>query len=383
MVTVIESEDPWRNVGKNLATGLVEGYQGRSDEASLKKTIEGLDPNAPAQDVLKAILGTKTYSPQAKRQMLTDYLGAQEVERSVQKGREAQTLESARLDIERNKAAAQKANMERQRQLQSERNDILKDKNQIKQGEKENERSNIKAIVDQLDLSPEKKEALGNSITYRGAEDLLKQQLTNADKLSPLERKLQDKSAEEFIDLTKEIATLDSTLEDINYAEDLSNELGYKGTLWSALGLSQKGKELEGVAFPLIQPILKMLAPSGAIAAQKLKTTQEKYAIRGSDAPWNRKAKLDALRRFANQAKKRATDRMELMKNSNFNPNAEALKKFDRESETVVDAMLDYDLIGEEVKLPDMPAAGQFKGKTVTSPEGQKYYSDGTRWVKK
>lgn len=38
---------------------------------------------------------------------------------------------------------------------------------------------------------------------------------------------------------------------------------------------------------------------------------------------------------------------------------------------------------GSIEKKLNLPNAASFNGKTITSPEGQKYYSDGTKWVKK
>lgn len=353
MVTVIESNDVWGDVGRNFGKGTVKGYQNQSDDRALQKTIQNLPPDASPKDVLNAILGTNTYSNEAKQQALKNYMGVKEFEETQRKAKEQAALQRAR-------------------------NDILQAKESRIAQAKDDARSNVKTIVNQLDLPEEQKESLGESLDIKGATDLLKQQITqNEKKLNPLK----NKGADEYIELTKELGTLKTTLEDIDYAESLSDDLGYTGTLWSTLGLSRKGKELEGVAFPLIQPILKMLAPSGAIAAQKLKTTQEKYAIRGSDAPWNRKAKLDALRRFAKQAEKRATDRMEFLKKHDFSPPKEELERFDRDSETIVDAMLDYDIQAEDADVP--AEASKFKGQTITSPDGQKYYSDGQRWVKK
>lgn len=356
----IPAKDDWANAFREIGGGVAKGYMNRSDENAVRKSIEDLGPNPSARQILDAITNAKTYSPQAKQQALSNYLGVEQFEELKRKSKAQEEIASAKNDI----AAA-------------------KEKRELNKSAEE--RTNTKSIVNQLDLPPEQKEVLGDTLSQNAAESLLKEQLKpgNEEKLTPFQKKVQEKNAEEYINLTKEIPKIESTLGDIAYARQLSNELGISGAALGAAGLSKKSKELEGVSFTLMEPIVKIFNPSGPIAQQKLKMIQEKYVISPSDAPWTKRAKLDALERFAKQALNRANQKMALIKKYDGNPPEAEIEKFDKESDTISDAMVDYDLIGEEVKEEGMPNPADFKGKTVTSPEGKKYYSDGMRWVKK
>lgn len=367
MVQFIPARNDWADAFKEIGGGLVKGYTNRSDENAVKKSIMDLGENPSPRQILDAVTNTKTYSPEAKKTALSNYLGHEKFEELKRHAKAQEGIGEARNTIASNKET--------------------RENNKVA-----TERTNTKSIVNQLDLPEEQKEALGETISQKAAEDLLKQQLKpnkeQEAKLSPFDRAVQTKNAEEYINLSKEIPKIESTLGDIAYARQLSDELGLQGVVTGTLGVSGKAKELENVSFTLMEPIIKMFNPSGPIAQQKLKMIQDKYAIKASDAPWTKKAKLDSLERFANQALTRANQKLALIKQYDGNPPTNVIEKFDRESETVSDAILDYDLVGEEVKDEEakekgMPSAADFKGKTVTSPDGQKYHSDGTRWVKK
>lgn len=366
MVQFIPADNSWANAFREAGSGLSQGYMNRTDENSLRKTVEGLGPNPSPRQILDAITRTKTYNPESKQSVLKNYLGVENFEELKRKAQAQEEISKAR-------------------------NDILQAKENKQNTKEKTERTNVQSIVDQLDLPPEKKESLGQTLSQSAAESLLKDQLKPSkkeEKLTPFERKVQERNAEEYINLTKEIPKIESTLGDIAYARQLSDELGISGSVKGALGLSKKAKELEGVSFTLMEPIVKIFNPSGPIAQQKLKMIQDKYVISPSDAPWTKKAKLDALERFSKQALNRAQQKLSLIKQYDGNPPENVIENFDKESDTISDAMINYDLQGEEASDKDLPKelsqnVAKFKGQTITSPDGQKYFSDGTRWIKK
>ena len=360
MVQFIPARDDWAHSFRQAGQGASEGYMNRSDENALRRSLMNLGANPSARQILDAVTNTKTYSPQAKQQALSNYLGVEQFEELKRKAQE-------------------------QEQISKAKNEIASFKEIRAQIKEENDRKSVKGIVNQLELPEEQKESLGESLTLGAAEDLLKDQLKpkKDSDLTPFDRSVQNKNAEEYINLTKEIPKIESTLGDIAYARQLSDDLGVKGVVTGALGISGKAKELENVSFTLMEPIIKMFNPSGPIAQQKLKMIQDKYAIKATDAPWTKKAKLDSLERFAKQALNRANQKLAMIKKYHGNPPETVLDQFDKESDTLSDAMIDYDLIGEEAKDEGLPDPSQFTGKTISSPEGKKFQSDGTRWVKK
>lgn len=349
MVQFVPSNDPWASVGQSLGAGLGSGYTNRVDELAIRNAIEKLGPNPNPRQLLDTLVGTRTYSPESKQQALSNYLGVEQFQ-----------------ELQRHSKAQEEASLAKQ---------------SAELAKQEQERSRAKQITQQLELPEEQKEALSETLSAGAAEDLLKKQISG-EKQSPFEKKVQEHNAQEYIKLTEEIPRLESTEGDIQRARELSKELSFLSPVTGRLGLSGKASELEAISLPMIESIVKIFNPTGAIGQQKLKLIADKYVIKAGDLPWQRTAKLDALDRFNKQALHRARDRLEILQKYNGNPPPEVLKEFDKESETVADAMLDYSL-QEEVKLPsNIPPASSFSGKTITSPEGQKYRSDGNKWVK-
>src|SRR5690606_2187254 len=112
----------------------------------------------------------------------------------------------------------------------------------------------------------------GEKDAMRGVVDLK----TASGMLRDKTKALAGKEAADYIELSKEIPKLQDIIGNLDYAKKLSDDLGLGGMLLSSLGFSEKGKELENLSFSSIEPILKMLAPSGAIAKEKLLTAQNK-----------------------------------------------------------------------------------------------------------
>ena len=343
MVQVIQGNEDWANAGRGAGAGLAQGYMNAADEGAIRNAISSLGENASARDILNALTNTSTYGVEAKQNALKNYLGVEQFEE-----------------------------LKRQHRASEEDRRIKKIQ----------DREKTKNIVNQLNIPEEQKQILGESLDPNEAAGLLKDQFKEkAD--TPFQKKLSEKYAEEYINLSKDIPKLEGALDNINYARDLSKEIGITGSLASAVGLSSKGKELEGVSFPIIESIVKIFNPSGPIAQQKLKMITDKYSVSGTDAPWIRTAKLDALERFTKQALGRAKQRMELIEKYEGNPPKEVIDRFDKESDTMTNAILDYDLVGEEAKEKKLPNPKDFKDITIKSPDGKKYFSDGTRWLKK
>lgn len=117
MVTVIQERDkqnPWAQIAEKGIDNAIKGVTERSDEMALKRSIEGLGDNADPRDVLKAIIGTNTYRPEAKEKVLGNYLG---VEKFAEIKRHAQKQEE--VAVEKNRIAQEKL-------VSKENNQVLK-----------------------------------------------------------------------------------------------------------------------------------------------------------------------------------------------------------------------------------------------------------------
>lgn len=126
MVTVLPKENDWGDTFRTIGSGVAQGYQNRSDENALQKSIADLGPNPKARDVLDAITKTKTYSPESKQNLLKNYLGVSEFETMQQKYNDAQTL--ARDELTEQKRANEALESHRTSALEVEKQKINKTK---------------------------------------------------------------------------------------------------------------------------------------------------------------------------------------------------------------------------------------------------------------
>ncbi len=358
MVQVLQGQDHWGDAFRQAGSNLVSGYHKRSDEMALQKAIGDLGDKPTPRQILDAVTKTKTHSNEAKQGLLKNALGVANFEELQTQHREANELAKKNIEV-----AQAKADIDNQKQSQ--------------------ERERTRRIANQLDVPEEKRKELGDTLSLSAAEGLYKDQVKSGnkgEKPSPFDKKLQEKNAEEYIGLTKEIPVLESNAKNIDDVEKLSKDLGWRGRL-NILG--EKAAELNALSFPLIQPIVKMFNPSGPIATRKLEVIQDKYQIKKTDTPAQAQGKINALRAFNNQAIQRAKERLALLEEFKGNPPKQVIEKFDKDSETLGDAMVDYETAGEAVDIPGIPEAKTLKGVTIKGPDGTRYTSDGTRWLKK
>lgn len=75
MAQFIPNRNTYADIGERFGAGFTEGHQTRSDEMALQKTIGSLPPDASPRQILDAITGTRTYSPEAKQNALKNYMG--------------------------------------------------------------------------------------------------------------------------------------------------------------------------------------------------------------------------------------------------------------------------------------------------------------------
>ena len=116
MATVVQ---PRRNtLGEGLASAITKGfesYTNAADQSALQKSLGSLGDNPTPRQILDAVTGTKTYSPEAKQSALKNYLGVAEFEELQRKSKAREELESRELSekqaerLEKTKAAQEKA----------------------------------------------------------------------------------------------------------------------------------------------------------------------------------------------------------------------------------------------------------------------------------
>ena len=360
---ILPKEEGWGDTFRQVGQIAGESFTNQADERAIREAVNRLGPDASGVDIVKAITGARTYSPEAKQTAIKNYIGAKEFDETVRKSKE---------DIELKKTA------------ESNKIKKLEEEEKVKKAKKDIEAGEVKTLVDSLpDLTDEQRAPLYN-LDKKDAAKLVTSNLTkNAPSQSIFDKTVQKAAADDYVELTKTLPLLEDAEASFKYVRGLSNKLGgaIKGTLKGLAG-TETAKELEAASFPLIQPIVKIFNPSGPLAQRKLEMLTKMYQIKATDFPWQREGKLKALEHFSKQALARGRERKALIEKYHGMPPKDVIEKFDKESDTMSDAMIDYDFAGEEA--PDVPApAAEFKNKVITGPDGQKYYSDGTRWTKR
>jgi hypothetical protein len=314
MVQVVPADPGWSEAFQGLGKGLVGGYQNRSDEMALQKSISALGENPTPQAVLKAVTSTKTYNPEAKANFFKQFLGAAKLEET-----------SSKAALQREKDAAKAAH------------DIAAEK-----------RAN-----EQLELNKRAQELNENKFKYT-------QEHPKPEKAPPkseFEKVRERKAAEEYSKLEEHVPILKDNLKGIEDVRALAKSRGFFGPVAGALGLG-KSHELNAKSFPLIQQIVKAFNPSGPIAQRKLEFIKDQYEVKATDMPWKVEGKLNALEYWTKQALAREEQKLKLYQKYDGIPPKDELEQFERESDSLSDAMMDYQID------PLAPVSGYVSAKT-------------------
>lgn len=359
MVTVVNEDQGYGDIGKLFGGGVAKGYTNRSDEMALQKAIGALPPDATGKQVLDTIMKTRTYSPEAKETALKNYIGVEKFEQTKKTAESNRAFQKAKSDIE-----------------------LSKEKRTSE--EKQAEPEKVAQIVNALNLPEEQKEGLSKSLNLQAATDLLKMQMQNQFKPheTSLEKKISNTVANNHVKLLEEMPKLRDTLTNVDHVESLFNELN--SPLSGVVG-TKLAKQIDAESFALLDAPIKIFNPSGPIAVRKMELLKDIYQVKSTDLPWTAKGKLEAIRRFAKQAISRGEEKLkkyEQWEKEGHLPTPQELSQLSEDDDSLIDVFLDYEKEKPDANVPsDMPDPAEYKGVTVTSPDGKVYRSDGMRWV--
>jgi hypothetical protein len=93
----IPSRNTWGDIGELFGSGLSEGYTQRSDQMAIQKAVEGLPPNASQRDILNAVMGVNTYSPEAKQTAIKNYMTSYQLGEEERKSKKAEELKELEI----------------------------------------------------------------------------------------------------------------------------------------------------------------------------------------------------------------------------------------------------------------------------------------------
>ena len=356
MVQILPKETGWADAFEAVGKGVSHGYQNRADEMALQKAIGGLGENPTPRQILDAVTGTRTYSPQSKQNLFKNYLGAAEFE-------ELQKQHKATTDLQKEK----------------------KELEEFKKAEKDRkEKESAKTLIQSSELPEDKKQDLAAKVDEGDLSTDAVKQLTKPAKTSATEfdKGIAKENVKIYTEAQKDLTEADRSLGDLARIDELREKLaGPFGYVKAFNPFNQDAAEINALGFGAIKPIVKIFNPSGPIAQKKLEQLEKKYGIGASDSSATIKGKTAALRRYATEAKKLAQKKIEIMTEYNGNPPLGVLSKVDEAGQQLLNHMIETNIPGEEVKTPKGgPEPSKFKGKTVKFPDGNQYYSDGEVW---
>lgn len=351
----------------------------RADDMAIQGALSSLPPGSSAEDMVRAITGVKLYNKDRGKELMTQFVGAQNVDLARSEHTQRQKVDQEKLDIDRAKTSLE-ANREN--------NKLIKE-----QEDKVTNQKTVDSLVDSLPLADDIKKNLKESGNLKVAEELVKENFkTKEEKLTPFEKKVQEKQAEEYINAVKENAVVDDVLAGIEDVEGLIKDKfsGLLGNINPLTGYlpTEANAELEAKSFPLIQPIVKMFNPTGPVAVQKLKIIEQKYKILPTDLPSKMRGKLKALKAFATRGKAQHMKKIALYEKYDGRPPKQALDALQNENDAISDQMVDMPVEGETSKEAGIILPKQLEGKaekytdkTIKGPDGQKYKSNGKEWT--
>jgi hypothetical protein len=149
-------------------------------------------------------------------------------------------------------------------------------------------------------------------------------------KKDAFDTELQKRGAAEVMELEKKIPTYNNTLADIDEMERLSNEYlgGVKGYIKGTLN-TQASRELDTLGASSLDPIIKKFNPAGTLPTAKLNWIRKTFSPSAAENPSGRQGKINNLRRFTKQAKKKDEERLRLLKEYRGIIPAEVVRQFD------------------------------------------------------
>jgi hypothetical protein len=177
--------------------------------------------------------------------------------------------------------------------------------------------------------------------------------------------------------------------ENINRARELAKSLsGLTGYGKAALN-TEEAAELSALGLTMVEPVLKIFNPVGAIPTQKIELVRQKYAMNAWDRADTIEGKARALERIQQAAIKKIEHIESLVEkygDVSSIPQSEWFK-FNQQSEKEIDDLLKKQInVGANINVgtqfEKMPSAKDHEGDEIQDENGVKYISDGTRWKK-
>lgn len=228
-------------------------------------------------------------------------------------------------------------------------------------------------------------------------------------KISPFEKKIQEKKANylmESIDAAQELESQSGILDELeNLTEKVSGITGYGKALLN----TESASNFNSLGLAAIKPVLKIFNPVGSIPQLKINMVQKLYAPSAYDTTSSIKGKIASLRKILQYGKNKRDRLVQLFDEYGENIPYSELLKFSKDSEKIIDEALNATEEGRKLlnnldknnkedvttvdksensqeqsfSKPTQALARQNNGKIIENKKtGEKLISNGSRWIK-
>lgn len=167
---------------------------------------------------------------------------------------------------------------------------------------------------------------------------------------SATKKLLETETAKGYIEAKKEIPKIQSTFENIKRLRELGEKLiGIKGFVKSFLN-TESAAEYNTLAASLLDPIIKVFNPVGAVPVTKLNWIRDTFAPKASDIKSRQEGKINTLERLTKQAEQRNQQKIKLFEDFNGEPPESEILKFDNDTSKTFNDFVDNQQYVEKLK---------------------------------
>lgn len=172
---------------------------------------------------------------------------------------------------------------------------------------------------------------------------------------STAQKMIEEESAKGYIAAKNELPKLQATLENVGRLRELGGNLRGPGGYVKSAFNTKSAAEYNTLSASLLDPIIKVFNPVGAVPVTKLNWIRETFAPKASDLASTQEGKLATLERLATQAQQRAQQKIKLFNDYNGEPPESEVVRFDNESSKMMTEFVDSQQYVDKLKkeLPE------------------------------
>jgi len=334
---------------KSFFTKLGKDYTDKQDKVEIGKIIDEYSVNkdkANAVTQYRKAVATGTLSP-SKQLQAKEFIDAEEkavIERDKNLNAHVKAMADANA---KTLADQEKTRKENEKQIK------LAEENRVKASKTQNE---VREILLNGGEDPQEAERLSSVLTPVSASARVKSKAPTNGTAKKFEETIAVEAAKEVPKLEKEIIKADDVLSNIKRIQELSDKQlgGPLGYVKAALN-TESASELTTLGATNLDTVIKLFNPAGTLPTAKLNWIRNTFSVSPWDIQSTITGKLNTQRLITEQGKKRAQERVALLKQYKGNIPTDVATRFDNDSSKILDQIERPGYV--QVKAPN----GKFK----------------------